>query len=568
MYYDTGFTLAPRGDVGQSYTLDSIAGQAIGTFYTYLAVRPQKNLTGDGSYFFQGMGGSHELKFGFSYRDMKTHSATIYSGNQLTGHIDSATNIYSRLYRGTDLNYGGKYTNFYVGDMFTKDRFTFNIGVRYDMQNAKNLVSAAPENETFPDRLPAAEFPGNDENLQDWKSWSPRLGLSYALDESRRTIVRASFARYYEQLAFGNVTRENPTSVGYLQYGWNDANGDKFVQPGEVNFNDFRASSNVNLANPGSVSADTVNKLDRDRKPRSDNEFIVGLDRELGASFAAGLAFTYRKSDNWTTAQYRFSGACSDPLNPTKGTCPLMQASDYTQNAPVTAQGYTAFTYSPIAALVTAGRSGRLTTNRDGFSTTYKGLEATLNKRLSNKWMARVAFTYGDWTKNQDLLVGENGNPTRIEEDNLVDGDQVALRSGGSGKGALYYTGQKWQFYANALYQLPWGIDLSGTAWGRQGGLKPVFMNIAAGGDGTLRVAATPTVESERYGDVWDFDLRLAKTFRFGKQAYFTLAGEWFNVANSGQTLIRIRQANTASYNRIDEVLNPSIFRLGATFGF
>jgi hypothetical protein len=51
-------------------------------------------------------------------------------------------------------------------------------------------------------------------------------------------------------------------------------------------------------------------------------------------------------------------------------------------------------------------------------------------------------------------------------------------------------------------------------------------------------------------------------------KAYFTLAGEWFNVANSGQVLIRIRQANAAAYNRIDEVLNPSIFRLGAIFGF
>jgi hypothetical protein len=568
MYYDTGFTLAPRGDTTKSYTLDSVSSQALGTFYTYLAVRPQKNLTADGSYFFQGMGGSHELKFGFTYRDMKTHSATIYSGNQLTGHIDSATNVYTRLYRGTDLNYGGKYLNAYVGDMFTKNRFTFNVGIRFDGQKAKNLESSAPENATFPDRLPAAEFPGNDDYIQSWNNFSPRVGISYALDESRRTIVRASYARYYEQLAFGNVTRENPTSVGFIQYGWNDANGDKFVQPGEVNFNDFRSVSGVNLANPGSVSADTVSKLDRDRKARYDDEFIVGLDRELGAAFAAGIAFTYRHSGDWTTAQYRLAGACADPLNPTKSTCPLMQASDYTQNAPVTAQGYTAFTFSPNPALVTAGRSGRLTTNRDGFSTTYKGLELSLNKRLSNKWMARVAFTYGDWTKNQDLLVGENGNPTRIEEDNLVDGDQVALRSGGSGKGALYYTGQKWQFYANALYQLPWGIDLSGTAWGRQGGLKPVFMNIGAGNDGTLRVAATPTVESERYGNVWDFDLRLAKTFRFGKQAYFTLAGEWFNVANSGQVLIRIRQANSAAYQRIDEVLNPSIFRLGATFGF
>ena len=144
----------------------------------------------------------------------------------------------------------------------------------------------------------------------------------------------------------------------------------------------------------------------------------------------------------------------------------------------------------------------------------------------------------------------------------------MSLLSAGSGKGALYYTGQKWQFYGNALYQLPWGIDLSGSVWGRQGGLKPVFLNIAAGGDGTLAVAANANVDDERYGNVWDIDLRLAKTFRFGKQAHMTFAGEWFNVANSGQVLIRIRQANSAAYNRIDEVLNPSIFRLGATFGF
>src|SRR6185436_4167980 len=113
MYYDTGFTLAPRGDLSKSFTLDSLASQ--------------------------GMGGSHELKFGFMYRDMKTHSATIWSGNQLAGYMDSATNIYARIYRGADLNYGGKYLNAYLGDMFTKDRFTFNIGVRFDGQKAKNL---------------------------------------------------------------------------------------------------------------------------------------------------------------------------------------------------------------------------------------------------------------------------------------------------------------------------------------------------------------------------------------------------------------------------------------------
>jgi hypothetical protein len=398
------------------------------------------------------------------------------------------------------------------------------------------------------------------------------VGLSYALDQSRRTIVRASWNRYYQQLAFGDVKVENPTAVGYIQYGWNDANGDKFVQPGEVNFNDFRAVSGVNLNDPGSVSADTVNKIDRDRKPRKDDEFIVGLDRELGASFAVGLAVTYRNQNDWSTnylatTGYRFSGACSDPLNPTKATCPLMGASDYTANAPVTSNGYTAFSYTPNAALVSAGRSGRLVTNRDGFSTTYKGLEVTLNKRLSSKWMARAAFSLNDWSQNVDLKVGTNGNPTPRQDDGLIDGDPMSILASGSGKGNVYYTSYKWQFYANALYQLPWGIDVSGAVFGRQGGLKPYFLNIAAGGDGTLSVLAQDSVEAQRLSDLWNIDLRLAKTFRLN-QAHLTLAAEWFNVGNAGTELAVIRQANSTAFGRIDEIMSPSILRFGATFGF
>ena len=130
------------------------------------------------------------------------------------------------------------------------------------------------------------------------------------------------------------------------------------------------------------------------------------------------------------------------------------------------------------------------------------------------------------------------------------------------------WAARSWQLYGNALYQLPWGVDISGSVWGRQGGLKPIFLNLPAGNDGTLAVAANASVEDERYDDVWDVDLRLAKTFRFGKQAYVTLSGEWFNVAGAGTVQLRVRQANTAAYNRIDQVLHPSIIRLGATFGF
>ena len=47
-------------------------------------------------------------------------------------------------------------------------------------------------------------------------------------------------------------------------------------------------------------------------------------------------------------------------------------------------------TFIPNAAKVAAGGNGFATTNIPGYSTDYHGLELSLVKRLSNRWMARV----------------------------------------------------------------------------------------------------------------------------------------------------------------------------------
>src|SRR6266446_6793441 len=75
-YYDTGFGLFARGGDQKSYTLDYVAGEAIGSYDTYQAIRPQKTINVDGNYFFAGMGGNNELKFGFGFRKNSTHSAS------------------------------------------------------------------------------------------------------------------------------------------------------------------------------------------------------------------------------------------------------------------------------------------------------------------------------------------------------------------------------------------------------------------------------------------------------------------------------------------------------------
>jgi hypothetical protein len=583
-YYDTGFGLFARGGPDKTYTLDYVESEALGSYQTYQAIRPQKVINVDGNYFFQGMGGNNELKFGFGFRNMQTHSTSHFNGNQLAGIINAPDDKVAYVWRDGNTLYGGKYFSAYIGDVLTKDRFTVNLGVRFDRQTAKNEASDAPGNASFPNVVPAVSFDGNTENLQEWSTWSPRIGLSYAFDEARKTILRASYASYGEQLAFGQAANENPIAYGYLAYEWNDANNDRFVQPAEVNLNNFLYNFNIDPANPGAVES-TVTKVDRDRDPKKDHEVIVGIDRELGANYAVGVAYTWRQGNNWSY-QPRLAGACSDPSNPTAGNCPIIQPRDYTANAPVTANGYTAFTYSPNAALVTAGAGGRILTNVPGFHTTFNGLEFTFTKRLSNRWMGRVAASWNDWTMHWDgepfgvgfSTNGTAGSPTKEERDPNVQGGQVAFLSGGSGK-ASFYTSTKWQVYANTLVQVGWGLDLSAALFARQGGSYPVSLNISSGRDGTLRGLATDEIDSLRLGDLWNFDLRLAKNIKLGGSATMSISGELFNVFNSGLVLSRYRFANASAFTatsqgaeaglgRIEELISPRIFRIGARFSF
>ena len=580
-YYDTGFGLFARGGPEKTYTIDYDAGEAIGSYQDYQAIRPQKTVNLDGSYFFSGMGGNNELKFGFGFRKVSTHSASHFNGNQLAGIINAPDDKIAYIWRDGVVDYGGRYLSGYLGDVFSKDRFTLNVGARFDQQQAKNFASEAPANASFPNVVPAVSFTGGD-NVIEWSTISPRVGLSYALDQARKTVLRASYANYAEQLAFGQVSDENPIQYGYLAYEWVDANNDRFVQPNEVNLGNFLYNFNIDPDDPGAVGT-TVNKIDRDLKPKRDHEVVLGIDREIGANFAVGAAYTWRRSVDWSY-QPRIGSECGS--EPTRATCRIIGPSDYIRNAPTTANGFTGYTFSPNPDLVTAGGGGRMRTNAEGYRTNYSGVELTMTKRLSNRWMSRVAFSWNDWTENWDgtpygahdtASSANEGQVTPTEGDALVQGGQVAYLSGGSGK-ASFYTSVKWQLYANAMVQLPWSVDLSGGVFGKQGGPYPITVRLPAGRDGQLQSLGTAEIDSNRYPNVWNVDVRLAKTVKFGGSG-LTLSAEVFNVMNNGVILSRSRQANTGTFTstiagaepglgRIEEIIAPRIVRFGVNFTF
>jgi hypothetical protein len=556
-WYGWGYGFDPRGGTDQQGIIDYNNDRSYGSYVKYTARKPWHVVDVSGSAFKSGAGGTHEFKFGFGYRKNPNHSTTRYSGDEMLGIILSPSEAYAQVYRARVVNFVGQNYDAFIGDTFSHGRLTVNGGVRWDKQTAENTASTAPANTAFPALLPALTYPGGGSSI-DWNDISPRVGMTYALDEKRKTVMRASFARYAGQLNPAEVTFVNPAGgyYSYIAYNWVDTNKDGFIQKNEVltNLGPAYHGSSVDPAKP--TALETPNTLDPSYHANHDTEFILGLDREAIPNLSVGAAFTFRSTSDWPTWKPRIG----------------LTSADYTVASLQTAQGMSTTFYAPNAAKVGASGGGRMLTNRPDYHSTYSGLELSLNKRLSNKWMARVAFSYNNWVEHFDGS-GAVQNPTRTDSTNSgnwsgpqVDGGQIAPRSGGSGKGDIFYNA-KWQLNANGFYQLPMNFEVGANLFGRQGYAMPLIIRASAGADGALRSLATPELDQNRYSNLWDLDLRLANTVRINR-VRFVLSGDLFNVLNGNTVLSRARQLNAGAYNTINEILSPRILRVGVKFQF
>lgn len=558
-YYSTGFTLFPEGGLeSDKWVNDAVKQQGRGTADARIFERPQTTVSLDASRFAEGLGGNHEVKFGVSFRDVDSLSERINPGQKVQARFN-ATSTRARFYRDSSSKAQNRYLSVYLSDSFTKERFTLNLGLRYDRQTAQKLAGQIDGNPVIPSRLPGLDYQGDSGPVSKWNDVSPRIGFTYALDEAKKTVLRGSFARYAGQLSNGGATWNNPVASSYLEYDWRDLNGDEIVQLPEVDFSVLRGSSNINPADPTALSSPKV--IDPDFHSNKDNEIVVGLDRELAPSLAVSLAYTWRKSTDLTATQLLSGSYWYSWVGITRA--------DYVTGPTFTRNGFSAtpFVLNPAALTRPGVTRGSILKNRPDFARIYNGAELSVIKRLSNNWMGRVAFSYNDWKEDVGPGASDQGNPTHTDWDPQIDGGPVVIRSAGSGK--IFYQNAKWQLAANALYQLPAGFEVAGSLFGRQGYPNPIYATLDSGAlDGSVRVLADGTnVDTQRFTNLWDFDLRLAKNFTAGA-ARVTLSAEVFNVFNSATELKRINDFSSSAYRRLDEILAPRIVRFGARISF
>ena len=187
----------PAGGIDKNVVLDS-SGVWSGSFFYGTSERPQTAAVVDGSWF----KGKHEFKFGFSYRSTPiTSSSKIASDGQKIwtfrlGSFAQDGAMLGQVKRDWKSDTTGHFGSAWVGDTLVFNRATVNLALRFDRSTGSinEVTVPAVPNESL---LPSVTAPGIDAALK-YNTLSPRIGVSYALDENRKTLVRASYGMLSE----------------------------------------------------------------------------------------------------------------------------------------------------------------------------------------------------------------------------------------------------------------------------------------------------------------------------------------------------------------------------------
>ncbi len=567
-YTGGGFALEPIGgrDLQAYRTSDLVWHDTYGFYNTD---RPQLNAQLEGNHF----RGGHEFKFGFGWRKSSVESQSgwptgIHSRHQST--YAATGNVLATVVRDWASNGDATYWSAFLGDQISMNRLTVNLGLRWDRQIANLAAASVPANPLSP-FLPALDAAAQD-SVVTYNSLTPRAGITYALNESRKTILRASYAMFASQLesSRGSVISQIP-GYSYVYYLTTDVNRNGITEPSELGTHALcTATGNVRPCINGFVGFDPADPLggNTDRVgnyavPKT-HELLFGIEHELMRNFGVSVNYTWRKYTdfNWT----QFDGVTGE---------------DYTEVMRLTGNESPIGPYNvPVYAVNPAAVPSDFASvheKREGYHQRYWGLEISATKRMSDRWMARAGFSTNDHREYFDspaaLADPTPGPPTPTSPTTTpaVDGGLVLTQSTNSGKTGIYLVLPKYQFIATGAYETKWNVLLGMNYVMRQGYSTPYFQSAVEGSaddlSGDKTVLLVSDVGDYRLPTVHSVDTRVSYALKFSR-ANVHFDWDIFNLFNSATVLQRDLDINSSTFNATREIMNPRIMRLGARITF
>jgi outer membrane receptor protein involved in Fe transport len=524
----------PR-DLDRYYDVDT--GFLSGGHYYWYDLGPSRTtLTAKVSHLADNfLGASHDFRFGVQYSQASAGGLVGYNDYILTYSQTDPTYGYGTAY--TPFSYSGdtRALGVYFDDTVrVSDRFSLNVGLRYDYQKA----FSAERDQLDEDGNPTGTtYPQTD--YFTWNTISPRLGFNWKVTGDGKTVLKGHWGRYFRAVATGEYANKLGPSITPIYVGPYDLPSRQYL--------DLTLSrSNENLG------------FDPDYKAPYTDQFILSLERELARGLGAQLNYVNKRGRRYAgwqdiTGVYTRVPYVDDTLFGATGrTLSLYQLQSDPED-----------------------RQFRIT-NPDGFNSDINAVSFALFKRMTSKWQMTASATWLRATGS--LQEGQGGAGEAGTGVGIIQRGGLQFRQFGQDPNNYVNVDGRlksdvtWQFKVQASYQLPLGFLASANFSARDGAhlvRRTRSLRSVTQVPENRPILLQPRGENGRLEDVTILDFRLQKDFRLGEKARFTVLADAFNLFNADTTEGVITSlVESSSYLYPLSPVNPRRFMLGAKLKF
>jgi hypothetical protein len=390
----------------------------------------------------------------------------------------------------------------FAQDAWTIDRLTLNIGGRFDYFNAEVPALAAPASLWVGARdRPAVE------NVPNWRDWAVRLAAAYDLFGTGKTAIKVNASKYVASAALGFAEAFNTLTAATETRTWNDADGNRSVLDSSGNVQ--RSEILGGTANFGQASG--TDRPDPALQREYNWEYAATIQHELFARVSVSGGYHRRTYGNLAVTDNLNLGV--DEWTPFTITAPADDRLPGGGGYPITM-----YTLNP-------NKVGAATDNLRTFSTknsrVYNGVDLNVNARIGQS-----AFLLGGVTRERAVSTtcDQRDNPNSLRFCDSVGPFRTLFKVAGS-------------------YELPYAVQVSGSYIARPGASISANYTVTSALAGRTIVGSTAGVaqiavnliepNTMFYDYINQVDLRVARTFRFGKYRLQGLV-DIYNLLNAG----------------------------------
>lgn len=580
----------------------------------------RQTIQADVSHYAENFLGEHDIKFGAQW--------TKGRSNSLGGYFQGYANfLYPRPWTQSVANlenwygytglafYNNQYNinpfltvgtsdslAFFIDDQWSPTkRLTVNLGLRYDNMTAKYGEGAeyVPFAQASDVNNPTVlRVRSGSENIFDFKTWSPRLGLTYQLTKDAKTVARASYGRYYLPITVEYLRRFGPDAplmtlvtqfYPQIPFSTVDANGDGTIDSVETRdaarlIHGMTPESTTEYAPEDRMSYKLKTMVGLD--DQFTDQFTLSLEREVIKDFSVSATFIYKHSGNlfanipvMRTGVPGLGLAAGDewlydrvPFTDLDGNVVdlySIQWLDYDGNGVVDVEDIRWIGNNSDFKVTNMAPFDGVKPKRD-----FQGYQLVFNKRYSNRWqlLGSLLYSHSSGMANRIYSQSMNFEGPMVTDNNWMSSLNYTINNL---TGPLPFT-PKFELKVSGSYTVP-VVDLDLGArfrmhtgrpvWELQGGIPMHTVNADPPG-GIIGVGIGAIVGRDKpvyLPTQTVVDFRVEKAIRLAKYGTVHLVLDVFNLFNNNTPTDLDYQWE---FGKVGGILSPRTFRLSFMYEF